>query len=144
MKTVFHILALRIIVALAICALTALAFMKFAGGAAMFCIDPPAATPGWRWKVPLAWAIIYGVSTFLGVAVGSFRARDLKVPIVVALITMGAFIALRFTEFSPRYPYFSQTEAHSGIPAMLLAGVLACILTRWTRKAEPSDSADHA
>ena len=44
----------------------------------MFCIDPPAADPGWEWKVPLAWAIIYGVSTFLGIAVATIRVKGIS------------------------------------------------------------------
>ena len=42
-----HRIAIRIVVALMIWAAIALAFMRLAGGAAMFCIDPPAADPGW-------------------------------------------------------------------------------------------------
>jgi len=58
-------LGLRIICSLIVTALIAFAFMKLAGGAAMFCIDPPAADPGWEWKVPLAWSIIYGSFSIL-------------------------------------------------------------------------------
>ncbi len=51
MKTKYIIVVgVRGLVSLAICALVALAFMKYAGGSAMFCIDPPAATPGWKLK----------------------------------------------------------------------------------------------
>ncbi|MHC4213284.1 MAG: hypothetical protein ACYSWP_07935 [Planctomycetota bacterium] len=142
MKITFPLLAIRIIAALAICALTAMAFMRFANGAAMFCIDPPAADPGWRWKVPLAWATIYGVSTFLGIAVATIRSKATTTPIVVAFITIGTFIILRSMTFSPGYSYLNQTEAYGGIPAMLLAGVLACIVARLTKKTKLSDSGD--
>ena len=132
--TAYLELTIRITLALVICGGTALAFMKFTGGSAMFCIYPALADPGWNWKVPLAWAIIYGVSTFVGVAVATFRAKTLMASIIVAFITMGAFITFRFINFSPSYPYFVQTEAHVGIPAMLVAGILACIVARMIRK----------
>ncbi len=53
----------------------------------MFCIDPPAADAGWKWKVPLAWTVICGLSTFLGVGIASSRPMRAMVPLVVAGIT---------------------------------------------------------
>jgi len=138
--------AVRIILALVICGETALAFMRFTDGSGMFCIDPPAADPGWEWKVPLAWAIIYGISTFVGVAVAAFRVKSLKISIIIATITIGAFITLRSISFNPWksyfdsiFLYFKETEAHIGIPVMVAAGTLACIVARLTRKTENGD-----
>ncbi len=135
MKTILLFLPLRITASLLICALTAMAFMRVAGGAAMFCIEPPAADPGWEWKVPAAWVIIYSISTFLAVAVSSVRPKAMLVPILVACVTVGAFIALRYLQVSgTTFPYFGETEAHWGIPAMLIAAALACVTAYFTRK----------
>jgi hypothetical protein len=132
--TAYLELAIRIVISLVICALTAFALMRFAGGAGMFCIDPPAADPGWEWKVPLAWSTIYGISVFVGVAVAVFRVKSMKTAIIVAAVTIGAFILLRFISVSPTRLYFAQTEAIAGIPAMLVAGFLACVIASLTKK----------
>ena len=100
----------------------------------MYCIDPPAADPGWEWKVPLAWATIYGISVFVSVAVATFRVKSMKTAIVIASITIGAFILLRFISVSPTRFYFLQTEAIAGIPTMLGAGFLACVIASLTKK----------
>lgn len=127
-------LAIRIMASLIVCALMAEAFMNFAGGAGMYCIDPPASDPGWEWKVPLAWATIYGISVLVAVAVSVFRVKSMKIAIIVTAVTIGAFILLRFISVSPTRLYFTQTEAYAGIPAMLVAGILACIVAWLTNK----------
>jgi len=131
-------LSWRLPSALLITAVISIGLMRFAGGAAMFCIDPPAADPGWEWKVPLAWVIIYGLSSFIGIAVGTFRSRKLTIPVVVTLVTICAFIILRFRAHNPACPYFDQKEALFGIPAMVVASIAAYIMTFKTRKTEHS------
>jgi hypothetical protein len=125
--------AWRLPFALMVTALVAFSFMRLAGGAAMFCIDPPAADAGWKWKVPLAWTVIYGLSTFLGVGIASFRPKRAMVPLVVAGITTGTFVLLRLRANSSGCSYFSQQEAVWGIPAMILGAVVACAIALRTK-----------
>lgn len=127
-------LSWRVPSALLITAAVSIGLMRFAGGAAMFCIDPPAADPGWEWKVPLAWVIIYGLSSLAGIAVGTFRSSRITSSFVVALLTSCAFVILRFRAHNPGCPYFDQKEALYGIPALIVASVVACFLTRITKK----------
>ncbi len=126
----------RILVALVLWAAVALGLMRLAGGAAMFCIDPPAADPGWKWKVPLAWATVYGVSTFVAIVVSTVRPRSRRVPAIVALVVFGAVVLVRAQQHNIGCPYWVQKEMHWGVPAMVIAGVLACVITAMTKKTE--------
>ena len=121
-------LPIRIGVAMVLCALIAFAFMRFAYGSAMFCIDPPAADPGWEWKVPFAWITIYGVSTFLSIFITSIRARHWTIPGIVSFYVIVAFVIIRSRHFYSQWPYWSQKEATWGFPAMLIAAVVAVTL----------------
>ena len=91
--------AARTLVALIVWAVVGKAFMSFAGGAAMYCVDPPAADPGWEWKVPAAWATIYGVSTVAAVLLSCIRVPPRAVPWVVAAATILAVVLVRARHF---------------------------------------------
>lgn len=116
----------RVPCSLIITATIAFCYMRLAGGGAMFCIDPPAADPGWEWKVPLAWITIYGTSAFLGVFVSSFRSRHRVVPICVGLVTVAVFVGARC---HPHRVHLFSEELRCGIPALLVAWVLACLFS---------------
>ncbi|MHC4526761.1 MAG: hypothetical protein ACYS29_02715 [Planctomycetota bacterium] len=135
-KRALLFLPVRLAVALVLCAAIALGFMRFLGGAGMFCIDPPAADPGWEWKVPLAWIVIYGISSFSAIFAASIRPRQSSVPIIIASATIGVFVLLRMFSFRNHYSYWGQVEAHWGLPAMFLAGVIGCLLAIKTKRTE--------
>jgi len=129
--------AWRTAVAVLLWAAVALTFMRVAGGAAMFCIEPPAADIGWHWKVPLAWALIYGVSAFLAIAVSCVRSGHWAAPLLVAAFTLAVVVAARSFQLAAG-PYWIQTEAHWGIPAFAAGGLLASMISLATKKRRPS------
>lgn len=134
-KRALLFLPARLGIALLLCAAIALVFMRFTPGAAMFCMDPPAADPGWKWKVPLAWVIIYGVSGFIAVTTASIRPRHRLIPLAVGFVTVLVFAVIRMLQVSHTYPYWNQKEAHWGIPALVVSCILAWIVTMKTSKA---------
>lgn len=117
--------------AVAITGATAYIFMRFVGGAAMYCIDPPAADPGWEWKVPAAWITIYGASAFIGILSASFRSGHRSVAFGVGLITVALFIGIRWRDYPSS---FFREELLHGIPALLVAWAMACLLLPLTGK----------
>lgn len=102
----------------------------------MFCMDPPAGDPGWEWKVPLAWVTVYGASAFLGVLGGSFRPRSLATPIIICFVTVGVFTLARFGRVSSEQLRYMEQEFAYGVPALLVAGMIACGIAMVTRRAE--------
>lgn len=124
----------RVPIAVLVTAAIAMAFMRFAGGAAMFCIDPPAGDPGWEWKVPLAWTIIYGVSAFIGILIASFRPNTFLIPIVVFVVAVAMFVVARYLPYSPVQRQYFQQEAIYGISSLIVAGILACTVVLLTKK----------
>jgi len=132
----------RIPCSLAITATIAFMLMWIAGGAAMYCIDPPAADPVREWKVPLAWATSSGISTFFGILVGSFRSESLATPLIVCLATIGMFVIARCWPPSSRQLQYMEEELWYGIPSLFIGGIIACLITMMTRKTEQAVQAD--
>ncbi len=129
-------LAWRIPCALIVTATIAFVFMHM-GGALMFTRGHPR-NPAWG--PPLAWIVIYGASTFLGVLAGSLRSKDRVTPIVVCAITVGTFIFLRYFRFSAAQRQHMREEAMFGIPSMIIAGAIACtVIIVLTRKTKQND-----
>jgi len=110
--------------------------MRVAGGGTMFCIDPPAADPGWKWKVPLAWVTVYGISAFLGVLVGSLRPKSITTPIIICLATVVMFVVARRWPHSSEQLQYMEREFAYGFPALLFAGIVACVIVIMTRRTE--------
>jgi hypothetical protein len=109
-------------------------FMNHLSGSAMFCDDPPAGTPGWKWRVPAAWFVIYGVSGFVASWVANVAPRCRLMSVTLAACAICAVLTLRVQRFHGGFAQFLvQPEIPMG-PLGLTIGMVAGSLLHKDRR----------
>ena len=111
--------------------------MNHLGGSAMFCMGPPAADPGWGWKVPLAWFLIYGASGFVASWLANVRPRSPAFSLALAAIAAGVILFGRLLRFQGGLSQFlGQPEFPLG-PLGLVCGMIGGAALHGSRARAP-------